>query len=118
MGAILPDGILAAMSDPIDPKLFAHLVDLAALELDEEEAEYLRGQLNAQLKAIDELAAIPVDESVPLASHGVPYAEAIRPHLRADEALADENVDAIRSQAPEMDDDYIVVPDIPKEDLS
>ena len=51
------------MSDPITPEIFAHLVDLAALELSPEEAEYLRRQLNNQLKAIHELEAIPLDEA-------------------------------------------------------
>ena len=51
------------MSDAITPEMFAHLVDLAALELSPEEAEYLRRQLNNQLKAIHELEAIPLDET-------------------------------------------------------
>lgn len=105
------------MSEDISPELFQHLVQLAALELDPDEAEYLRGELNQQLKAIDELAAIPLDDRVPIASHGVPYAEAIRPHLRPDTWAAAGAQDAILAQAPETDDGYVVVPDIPKEDL-
>ena len=46
------------MSDEIDGELFDHLANLAALELPTEESEYLRQQLNNQLKAIQELAAI------------------------------------------------------------
>lgn len=105
------------MSDSITPELFSHLVDLAALELSEEEADYLRAELNKQLKAIDELAAIPVDESTPIISHGVPYAEAIRPHLRADDWEPSKVAADILAQAPETDEDYIVVPDIPHEEL-
>lgn len=105
------------MSDEITPEIFDHLVGLAALELDAEEAEYLRGELNKQLKAIDELAAIPLKEDTPPALHGVPYGIAIRPPLRPDEAAMDPAVEAIMAQAPETDDEYIVVPDIPKEDL-
>ena len=47
--------------------------------LSPEEAEYLRRQLNNQLKAIHELEAIPLDESLPVTSHGVPYTAAISP---------------------------------------
>ena len=53
------------MSELISPETFAHLVDLAALELSPEEGEYIRGQLNNQLKAINELAAIPLDPPIP-----------------------------------------------------
>lgn len=105
------------MSEEISPELFQHLVELAALELDAEEAEYLRSELNKQLKAIDELAAIPLDEDTPIASHGVPYAEAIRPHLRKDDWAAGDAQADILAQAPDTGDGYIVVPDIPKEDL-
>ena len=38
------------MSDYIAPETFNHLVKLAELEMDAEEAEYLRGELNKQLK--------------------------------------------------------------------
>ena len=54
------------MSETITPELFAHLVDLAALELSPEEGEYIRAQLNNQLKAIHELEAIPLDEDLPI----------------------------------------------------
>ena len=40
------------MSDEIDISTFEHLVELAALELDGAQSEYLRRQLNNQLKAI------------------------------------------------------------------
>ena len=44
-------------------------VDLAALELDAKQAEYLRKQLNNQLKAIHELEAILAREDVPKNPH-------------------------------------------------
>ena len=105
------------MSTEISLELFNHLVELAALELDAKEAEYLRGELNKQLKAIDELAAIPLDENTPVASHGVPYAAAIRPELRPDTWAAGDAQADILAQAPETQDGYVVVPDIPHEDL-
>ncbi len=101
------------MSDQITPEIFEHLVDLAALELDETQAEYLRKQLNNQLKAIHELEAIPIDASLPASLHGVPFEAAQSAAPRADEWKPSPHVKDILSQAPELEDGYIVVPDIP-----
>ncbi|MGD0003404.1 MAG: aspartyl/glutamyl-tRNA amidotransferase subunit C [Anaerolineaceae bacterium] len=101
------------MTDEISPETFAYLVGLAALELDEHQAEYLRGELNHQLKAIHELEAIPLDENVPISLHGVPYPPEIRPGLRPDEWLPDPHTAAILGQAPRQAGGYIEVPDIP-----
>ena len=105
------------MTERITPELFSHLVELAALELDQEEAEYLRGELNKQLVAIDELEAIPLDADTPIAAHGVPYPPERRPALREDTARPKSEADAILAQVPEVDDRYIIVPDIPHEEL-
>ena len=104
-------------TDEITPEIFAHLVHLAELELEPEEAEYLRRQLNGQLRAIHEMASIEVDPNTPITSHGVPYPPAIRPHLRQDSIRPSEDADAILDQAPDVDSRYIVVPDIPHTDL-
>jgi aspartyl-tRNA(Asn)/glutamyl-tRNA(Gln) amidotransferase subunit C len=101
------------MSDEISPETFDHLVDLAALELSPSEAEYLRRQLNNQLKAIHELAAIPLAGEVSPTSHGVPYPAAISQPPRADIWLPYGDPAAILAQAPESEDGYIVVPEIP-----
>jgi len=106
------------MPDEISPELFTHLVELAALELGPDEGEYLRGQLNGQLKAIHELERAPVPDDVPLAAHGVPFLAGIRPPLRADEADCDPELAArILAQAPETDEGYFVVPEIPHTDI-
>jgi aspartyl-tRNA(Asn)/glutamyl-tRNA(Gln) amidotransferase subunit C len=101
------------MSDQISPEMFSHLVNLAALEMTAEQGEYVRGQLNNQLKAIRELEAIPLDEDVPISSHGVPYPPEISQELRADEWHPYQDPGGILKQAPETSDGYIVVPDIP-----
>ena len=101
------------MTDAISPELFAHLVDLAALQLEPGEAEYIRKQLNNQLKAIHELEAIPLDESLPLTAHGVPYTAASSQAPREDDWAACPNPEEILAQAPHMHDGYIIVPDIP-----
>ena len=101
------------MNDAITPEIFDHLVNLAALELSPEEAEYLRRQLNNQLKAIHELEAIPLDETLPVTSHGVPYTTAISQLPRKDEWKPTAHPEEIFTQAPQFEEGYIIVPDIP-----
>ena len=105
------------MADPITPLVFEHLVELAALELEPEQAEYLRRQLNNQLKAIHELEAIPLDDDVPPASHGVPFPAETSPALRQDTWLPYPKPEEILAQAPEIEDSYIVVPETPHTQL-
>lgn len=105
------------MNDEITPELFTYLVELAALELDAEESEYLRRQLNNQLRAIHELERIEVPEDTPPAAHGVSFGPALRPPLREDAPLPPNLAEAILQQAPEVDDGYFVVPEIPLTDL-
>ena len=105
------------MSDQITADLFDHLVQLAALDLSPEEAEYLRRELNNQLKAIQELEAIPLNPETESTSHGVPYTPVTSPAVRADEWIPHPNPEEILAQAPETEDRYIIVPDIPHEEL-
>jgi len=91
----------------ISAEVFDRLVELAALALEPEERDYLRRELNGQLRAIRALDAIDVDETLPITSHGVPYSDATRPGIRKD----------ILAQAPEVENRYLVVPDIPQEAL-
>lgn len=105
------------MNEKISAETFEHLVELAALALSEEEAVYLRRELNNQLNAIEELAAIPLDENLALTAHGVPYTAAISPVMRADTWQPSENPEEIIRQAPQTDFGLIVVPDIPHTDL-
>jgi aspartyl/glutamyl-tRNA(Asn/Gln) amidotransferase C subunit len=101
------------MSEDISPEVFQRLVHLAALELDATESEYLRKQLINQLKSIDELSSIPVDESIPAARHGVPFPREISPALRRDLWNPYPDPDEILAQAPQTEDRYYVVPEIP-----
>lgn len=105
------------MSEQITAQLFDHLVRLAALDLSPEEAEYLRRELNNQLKAIHELEAIPLSPETEITSHGVPYTPETRPAVRTDEWIPYSDPDEILAQAPETEHRYIVVPDIPHEEL-
>jgi aspartyl-tRNA(Asn)/glutamyl-tRNA(Gln) amidotransferase subunit C len=103
--------------EEITREIFDHLVHLAALEMDEDEAEYLRSELNSQLKAVHELEEIELDPEVPITSHGVLYKDTIRAPLRDDTIKPSDESEAILAQAPEVEDRYILVPDIPTEAL-
>lgn len=105
------------MTEEITPQIFEKLVSLASLELTPEEAEYIRGQLNKQLKSVHELQAIPIPDGTPAARHGVPFSAELSPSLRADIAIPFPNPAAILEQAPESADGYIIVPDIPHTSL-
>ncbi len=105
------------MSEEITIEIFNHLVSLAALELDEKQAAYLRRELNQQLKAIHELEAIPLDVDLKITPHGVSYTLETSPVLRDDIWLPNPNPDEILAQAPKVEDHYIIVPDIPHEKL-
>ncbi len=102
---------------PITPEIFQHLVSLAALELDAEESEYLRRELNLQLQAIRDLESIELPTDLPITSHGVPYSSETRPELRQDHAEPSDKADDILEQAPEVEERFIVVPDIPHTEL-
>jgi aspartyl/glutamyl-tRNA(Asn/Gln) amidotransferase C subunit len=114
----MAEGAQTESSDLITPSIFDHLEELAALELADDEREYLRRELNSQLKAIRELEAITVDPATPITSHGVPYSPVISAAPRTDEAVTCPEADEILAQAPETDGRYIVVPDIPHTDLA
>lgn len=105
------------MSDSISLDTFNHLVDLAALELDEAEAYYLLTQMNNQLKAIHELEKIPLDEKTPPARHGVPFPAEISLSPREDKVETFPYIDDILGQVPAAEDRYIIVPDIPHTEL-
>ena len=105
------------MCDEITPELFTRLVDLAAFAFDPNEAEYLRKELNSQLKAIHQLEAVLLDAAVPLAAHGVTYTPESRPPLREDVWTPCDNPDEILAQAPQVEYRYLIVPDIPHTEL-
>jgi aspartyl-tRNA(Asn)/glutamyl-tRNA(Gln) amidotransferase subunit C len=99
------------MSDEITPEIFEHMVRLAALELEPGQAEYLRRELNNQLKAIHELEAIPLDPDTAVTLHGVPYTNENSAQIRPDEWVPFEAPEEILKQAPDTEAGYIVAPD-------
>jgi len=105
------------MPEKISKEVFEHLVDLAAMELSEEEAEYLLGQLNNQLSSIKELSQIEVDDTVQPAAHGVPYSSELSSGVRRDEIKKFPFPDDILKGAPQIEDRYFIVPGVKHEDL-
>ena len=77
----------------------------------------MRRQLNNQLNAIRELEAVPLDEGISTTSHGVPYTLQSSPEPREDEWHPYHQVTALLAQAPQFEDGYIIVPDIPHTSL-
>ena len=104
---------MANSKQEISRETFDHLVELAALELGEDEADYLLTELNNQISAIHELEAIEITEDVPPALHGVPCTPESSPPLRKDNWDACEDAEAIIEQSPIVDDGFVIVPDIP-----
>ena len=104
------------MADPdqnISRETFDHLVDLAEFKLAESEAAYLLKEMNAQLGAIEQLAAIDLDADAHPAARGVPYPAERRQALRKDAVSPFADPERINKQAPITRDGYVVVPDIP-----
>lgn len=105
------------MEETITPELFNRLAELAALELTPDEAQYLRHELNQQLKAIRELERIDIADDVPPAARGVAYPPGVRSDLREDVPVASTFATALLAGAPDSDGEYFIVPEIPHQDL-
>lgn len=105
------------MTDKISPEDFSRLAELASLELPPDEAEYLRKELNNQMISVEVLDSIPIDAETGTAAHGVPYDDYNSPTPRDDVALKDPHREDILKGAPELEDGFIVVPDISHEEL-
>jgi aspartyl-tRNA(Asn)/glutamyl-tRNA(Gln) amidotransferase subunit C len=105
------------MPEAITPEIFKKLVGLASLDVGEEEGEYLRQELNNQLSSVAELEAIPLDEDLKITSHGVAYTPEITPAMREDVLKSNKEPEKILANAPDSEDGYFVVPNIPIEGL-
>jgi aspartyl-tRNA(Asn)/glutamyl-tRNA(Gln) amidotransferase subunit C len=105
------------MPDEITPEIFKYLVNLASFELEPENQEYLRQQLNHQLRSIHELAEIPLSDDIPPSLHGVEYPRERQPPIREDNPNPFRAIEKLTSQVPQFEDGYVVVPDIPHQTL-
>jgi aspartyl/glutamyl-tRNA(Asn/Gln) amidotransferase C subunit len=105
------------MEERISREDFQRLAELASLELPEEEAEYLRKELNNQMISIEVLESIPIDAETGTAAHGLPYTDYNSASPRNDVSRQDPHRQDILDQAPELEDGFIVVPDISHQEL-
>ena len=101
----------------IDLDTFSHLVELASFEFEPDQADYLREQMNNQLKTIQELEAVPIDENMTVEIHGVPYPQNLSQALREDSSSTFPDRDELIGQFPRFEDGYVIVPDIPHQEL-
>jgi aspartyl-tRNA(Asn)/glutamyl-tRNA(Gln) amidotransferase subunit C len=101
----------------INSETFAHLVELASFEFEPDQADYLLEQLNKQLKTIQELEAVPIDENITVEIHGVSYTQSLSQALREDTSLTFPDRDELIGQFPRFEDGYVIVPDIPHQEL-
>ena len=67
--------------------------------------------------SVEVLESIPVDAETVSAVHGIPYNKVNSPLLREDITKLDPRREEILKQAPELEDGYIVVPDISYQEL-
>ncbi len=100
------------MTESVSRDMFASLTRTAALDLNPDEAERLRGEMNRQMAVIRRLEAIPLEDDLTPAVHGNPYPESIRAGLREDIPQAFENREGILEAVPRVKDGYIVSPDL------
>lgn len=106
------------MIESITPEIFAYVAKLAAFDLPPDEAEYLRNQLNNQLNSVRELEAIPLEADTEISLYGLPFTPEISSNPRPDEWQPFQNSAEILAQAPEVEEGYFVVPEIPHTELS
>lgn len=105
------------MTEHIDRETFARLVRLGALEMDEEKSEYVRHELNNQLRAISQLQAIEIDADIEATIQGVEFTPEICQPLREDVIDPFSGVADLIALFPQSQDGYILVPDIPHTEL-
>ena len=99
------------MTEEISPEDFAKLEEIAMLALSPEEADHLRRELNHKLKIIRQLP--PLETPSPSVVEAQPTPTTLRP----DEWIPCEDPDDILDQAPQVEERYFVVPDIPHTEL-
>jgi len=85
----------------------AHIADLASLELDDEEAQRMQSDMDAILGWVEKLAELDTSD-VPPTAHVVDMATP----LRSDEIADVLPVDEVLRNAPEHDEQSMIVPKV------
>lgn len=98
--------------DKITPELFEKMVDLAALELTEDESVYLLTEMNHQLASLNELSQVPLAPDLQPSLHGIDVKGA---GPRADVWTPFPHPEAIVALAPVSEEGMVAVPDVARE---
>ena len=91
----------------VDEKTVRHIARLARLKLTDAEVPKMQGELNAILKWVEQLNAVPTDSVEPM-TRVLP----MQMKKRKDGVTDGEIADAIVENAPRSDDHYFVVPKV------
>ncbi len=89
----------------VDADTVRRIAHLARIAVADEEVEHLKGELNAILAFVEQLAEVNVDGVAPMTSV-TPMEMKKRPDVVTDSG----DVEAILANAPARHDDYFVVP--------
>lgn len=90
--------------DTITVRRIAHLARIAVAD---EEVDHLRGELNAMLAFVEQLAEVDVEGVEPMTS-----VTPMRMTERADKVTDGEKPQQVLQNAPSRQDDYFVVPKV------
>jgi aspartyl-tRNA(Asn)/glutamyl-tRNA(Gln) amidotransferase subunit C len=91
----------------VDAKTVRRVAHLARIAVDDDEIEHLRGELNAILAFVDQLAEVDVTGIEPMSS-----VTSMEMKKRADVVTDGGDAEAILKNAPVRDGDYFVVPKV------
>ena len=91
----------------VDAKTVRRVAHLARIAVDDDEIEHLRGELNAILAFVDQLAEVDVTGVEPMTS-----VTPMELKKRADVVTDGGDAEAILKNAPVRDGDYFVVPKV------
>lgn len=92
---------------PVDAETVRRVAHLARIGVAEEEIEHLRGELNAILTFVEQLAEVDVGGVEPMTS-----VTPMTMKMRNDEVTDGGIADAIVANAPERDDHFFLVPKV------
>ena len=91
----------------VDAATVRRIAHLARIAVAEDEVEHLRGELNAMLAFVEQLAEVKVEGVEPMTSV-MPMAMTMRKDQVADGGIAD----AVLKNAPATQDGYFLVPKV------
>ncbi len=106
------------MTQLITPEILTHLARFAAFSFSIEETEYLCDQLNNQLRSVRELEEISLEESLASPLYGLTFTPEMSSKPRLDTWQPFSKTLEILAQAPEVEDDYFVVPEVTHTELN